>query len=83
MTWTTEYSALDRDDYKRCVCELVIADVNDVNCEQAAENVDPSPGPAPAPGPTPPSPLEELYELIKAIKDNPHHENGEISNTTW
>lgn len=83
VSWTTKYSALDKESYKKCVCEQALKDLNNINCQQAADNDDPEPGPEPNPEPQPPSPLEELYELIMAIKDAPHYADGSISNTSW
>lgn len=79
----TPYSATERDSYKRCVCDTVLNDIDNINCQQAEAEIDPTPGPTPEPVPQPDGPLEELYKMIQEIKRNPDYSEDEPSNTTW
>ena len=40
VAWETVYNAIDRDAYKRCVCESVLTET-DPACQQETTNVDP------------------------------------------
>mmetsp|Transcript_30643 Transcript_30643/g.37880 ORF Transcript_30643/g.37880 Transcript_30643/m.37880 type:complete len:146 (-) Transcript_30643:204-641(-) len=62
VSWMTQYSAVARDDYKRCVCDKWGSGAAD--CAQGPDDTsnrdegsDPSPSPSPSPEPSPsPSP---------------------------
>lgn len=55
-TWETPYSIYARDDYKRCVCEMI--GEGEADCPTA----EPTPAPEPTPTPTP-DPEVEPFEI--------------------
>ena len=95
VSWQSDYSAFERDGYKKCVCTDKIG-VESPNCQQSSDNPDPNPTPEPEPEPNPnpdpepnpnpepvPNPLDEIRAMLEAIRENPHYDPQNPSKTTW
>lgn len=85
--WMTQYSAIARDDYKRCVCDQW--GTGEASCPQGsndASNIIPGPTPTPTPEPTPTPVIPSVWKTwatLDEIRANPHYSTTSYSRTLY